>query len=174
MTTTRTKPTKLTERQRNFALLLFQNYTQRDAYLQVYNPTVKDPNVIDADASHLANHPKILQELSNLRAQLEPETIMSKQQLAKITADIAKSSQNETTRLKAGHLLAQLLGYYAPARTESKELVRFLVEYRNRDAVIPLASVPQPLLDAPRSMIVPAIEGTAIQLPERTDEPSVT
>jgi len=174
MTTTRTKPTKLTERQRNFALLLFQNYTQREAYLTVYHPNVTDPNVIDANASKLANSTKILQELSNLRAKLEPETIMSKQKLAKITAEIVRTSQNETTRLKAGHLLAQLLGYYAPAKSESHELVRFLVEYRNRDAVIPLASVPQPLLDAPRSMIVPTIEGQAIQLLARTDEPSVT
>jgi len=86
---------------------------------------------------------------------------------------IVQEAPSYSDRIKAGRELSLLFGYYAPARTESKELVKFLVEYRNRDAVIPLASVPQPLLDAPHSMIVSAIEGQAIQLPERTSEPTV-
>ena len=171
-TTTRSKPTKLTERQRNFANLLFQGSTQREAYLTIYQPqsAIED---VDAHASRLASNGKVLAELERLRAKLEPEMVMSKQQLALEMVRIVQQAPSYSDRIKAGRELSLLFGYYAPARTESRELVKFLVEYRNRDAVIPLASVPQPLLDAPHSMIVPAIEGQAIQLPARTDEPTV-
>jgi len=79
---------KLTQKQEQFALYIFQGMTQREAWKQAGYSTNYPIAHIDRDASLLANSPKILQRLQELRQKTEDASVMNvlerKQRLTEI------------------------------------------------------------------------------------------
>ena len=57
----------LTAKQKNFAQLVFQGYSQYDAYATAYNSHATR-NAVDVSASRLANNPKITLRIQELRS----------------------------------------------------------------------------------------------------------
>ena len=82
---------KLTQRQENFCLNIFQGMSQREAYIQSYKPNYAI-TTIDANASRLASNEKVLKRLSELREKAQNNKIASVIERKEILSEIARAS----------------------------------------------------------------------------------
>ena len=82
---------KLTQKQENFCLNVFQGMSQREAYIQSYKPAYAI-TTIDANASRLASNEKVLKRLSELREKAQNSKIASVIERKEILSEIARAS----------------------------------------------------------------------------------
>jgi hypothetical protein len=82
---------KLTQKQENFCLNVFQGMSQREAYIQSYKPNYAI-TTIDANASRLASNEKVLKRLSELREKAQNNKIASVIERKEILSEIARAS----------------------------------------------------------------------------------
>ena len=82
---------KLTQKQENFCLNVFQGMSQREAYIQSYKPNYAI-TTIDANASRLASNEKVLKRLSELREKAQNSKIASVIERKEILSEIARAS----------------------------------------------------------------------------------
>lgn len=83
--------TRLTQKQGQFALNIFQGMTQREAWKQAGYSVNYPIAHIDRDASLLANSPKILQRLQELREKTESAAVMNVQERKERLTEIARA-----------------------------------------------------------------------------------
>ncbi|MDD4873381.1 MAG: terminase small subunit [Dehalococcoidales bacterium] len=81
---------KLTQKQENFCLNVFQGMSQREAYIQSYKPNYAI-TTIDANASRLASNEKVLKRLSELREKAQNTKIASVTERKEILSEIARA-----------------------------------------------------------------------------------
>ena len=82
---------KLTQKQENFCLNVFQGMSQREAYIQSYKPNYAI-TTIDANASRLASNEKVLKRLTELREKAQNNKIASVIERKEILSEIARAS----------------------------------------------------------------------------------
>ena len=82
---------KLTQKQENFCLNVFQGMSQREAYIQSYKPAYAI-TTIDANASRLASNEKVLKRLTELREKAQNNKIASVIERKEILSEIARAS----------------------------------------------------------------------------------
>ena len=82
---------KLTQKQENFCLNVFQGMSQREAYIQSYKPNYAI-TTIDANASRLASNEKVLKRLSELREKAQNSKIASVIERKEILSEIARAN----------------------------------------------------------------------------------
>ena len=85
---------KLTQKQENFCLNVFQGMSQREAYIQSYKPNYAI-TTIDANASRLASNEKVLKRLSELREKAQNNKIASVIERKEILSEIARAKQTD-------------------------------------------------------------------------------
>ena len=90
---------KLTQRQENFCLNVFQGMSQREAYIQSYKPNYAI-TTIDANASRLASNEKVLKRLTELREKAQNNKIASVIERKEILSEIARA--NMTNYVEVG------------------------------------------------------------------------
>ena len=81
---------KLTQKQENFCLNVFQGMSQREAYIQSYKPNYAI-TTIDANASRLASNEKVLKRLTELREKAQNSKIASVIERKEILSEIARA-----------------------------------------------------------------------------------
>src|SRR5690554_5841988 len=82
---------KLTQKQENFCLNVFQSMSQREAYIQSYKPNYAI-TTIDANASRLASNEKVLKRLSELREKAQNSKIAFVIERKEILSEIARAN----------------------------------------------------------------------------------
>ena len=82
---------KLTQKQENFTLNLFQGMSQREAYVQAGYSDKGLPNAIDVHASELAKNSKVIVRLSQLREKAESDKVMSVTERKERLSEIARA-----------------------------------------------------------------------------------
>jgi len=80
----------LTKRQEAFALLLFQDVPQREAWGKAGYSKNMLPGVIDSNASRLAKNNKVLARLAELRSKVANKAIMNVQERQERLTEIAR------------------------------------------------------------------------------------
>lgn len=85
---------KLTQKQENFCLNVFQGMSQREAYIQSYKPNYAI-TTIDANASRLASNEKVLKRLTELREKTQNSKIASVIERKEILSEIARAKQTD-------------------------------------------------------------------------------
>ena len=90
---------KLTQKQENFCLNIFQGMSQREAYIQSYKPNYAI-TTIDANASRLASNEKVLKRLTELREKAQNNKIASVIERKEILSEIARA--NMTNYVEVG------------------------------------------------------------------------
>jgi len=83
---------KLTQKQEQFALNIFQGMTQREAWKQAGYSVNYPIAHIDRDASLLASSPKISQRLAELREEVKSAAIMNVQERMEALSEIARAN----------------------------------------------------------------------------------
>jgi len=81
---------KLTQKQENFTLNLFQGMSQREAYVQAGYSDKGLPNAIDVHASELAKNSKVIVRLSQLREKAESDKIMTVKERKERLSEISR------------------------------------------------------------------------------------
>jgi phage terminase small subunit len=81
---------RLTQKQEQFALYLFQDMPQREAYVKAGYSATMLPATIDQNASRLARNSKVLARIKELRQKAETKAIMSVQERMERLSEIAK------------------------------------------------------------------------------------
>ena len=81
---------KLTQKQENFTLNLFQGMSQREAYVQAGYSDKGLPNAIDVHASELAKNSKVTVRLSQLREKAESDKIMTVKERKERLSEISR------------------------------------------------------------------------------------
>lgn len=84
--------TRLTQKQETFALNIFKGATQREAWKEAGYSTRYPIAHIDRDASLLANSPKILQRLEELRRKTEDASVMDVLERKQVLTEIGRAS----------------------------------------------------------------------------------
>ena len=90
---------RLTQKQENFCLNVFQGMSQREAYIQSYKPNYAI-TTIDANASRLASNEKVLKRLTELREKAQNSKIASVIERKEILSEIARA--NMTNYVEVG------------------------------------------------------------------------
>jgi len=80
----------LTQKQENFAQLIFSGTKQCDAYIQVYHPTTTRRGTIDCNASIIRHSKKIIHRLNELTAAATSPLIADKQERMEILSEVAR------------------------------------------------------------------------------------
>jgi len=83
--------TRLTQKQKTFALNIFNGMTQREAWKEAGYSTRYPIAHIDRDASLLANSPKILQRLQELNKRTEDASVMGVMERKQRLTEIARA-----------------------------------------------------------------------------------
>ncbi len=84
---------KLTQKQERFATNLLQDISQREAFLQAgYSTRNRSPSAIDVDASRLANSPKILLRLAELRKEASKALVANFEERQRILTEISRGN----------------------------------------------------------------------------------
>ena len=91
--------TRLTQKQNQFALCIFQGMTQREAWKEAGYSTNYPIAHIDRDASLLANSPKIIQRLQELRQKTESAAVMNVQERKERLTEIARAKLTDFVEL---------------------------------------------------------------------------
>ena len=82
---------KLTQKQENFTLNLFQGMSQREAYVQAGYSDKGLPNAIDVHASELAKNSKVMVRLRELQDKAESDKVMSVTERKERLSEIARA-----------------------------------------------------------------------------------
>ena len=127
---------ELTQKQEQFTLNLFKGMNQRESYIDAFNPTYAIPT-IDANASILARHQKVLARLTELRQPAVDDSIATveerKQRLTEITRfQPLPESINARDRVLAISELNKMEGSYAPVKHQVAKKVIFEVIHTPR------------------------------------------
>ena len=119
---------KLTQKQENFTLNLFKGMTQREAYTNAGYSSGYAIEVLDTNASVLANSNKILLRLKELRGQTEDDTVLTvlqrKQRLTEITKKDIKAPVTAKESILAIGELNKMDHIYTEPVTENKVIVQ--------------------------------------------------
>ena len=81
----------LNVRQRRFALNIFQGMSQREAYIDAYNPT-GTIETIDANASQLISNCKVSQRVEELLGSVENQSVATVQERKEVLTDIIRGN----------------------------------------------------------------------------------
>ena len=81
---------RLTKRQEQFTLNIFSGMSQREAYAQAGYSTKYAIEILDSNASHLANSSKVLARLNELRSKVANDKIMGVQERKERLSEIAR------------------------------------------------------------------------------------
>jgi hypothetical protein len=115
-----TKQYKLTAKQEKFAQLLFQGYTQIDAWKSAYDASNMEDKTVYEAASRLANDSKIAARVEELRdpviAILQRNAVQFAQTIVETASAVDKGGPDHTNRLKASKTGLDYLGYEAPKK----------------------------------------------------------
>ncbi len=117
---------KLTVRQEHFARLLFEGYTQTDAYREAFNAYDKKPKAIHELASRLARMSKVYEYIEEMRKDARSASIMSKKELMEWHSSKLRNSPHDDEDLASGTIkktdaakeLAKLGDYYPSGKLE--------------------------------------------------------
>ena len=114
---------KLTAKMEHFAQLLFQGYSQADAYKLAYPAQARQrPGTLYPNASRLAANSNVIARLAELRAAVVAPGILDAIQRQEFWSHIICDDSKDTRdRLRASELLGKAQGDFIE-RTESKNL----------------------------------------------------
>ena len=114
---------KLTAKMEHFAQLLFQSYSQADAYKLAYPAQAKQrPGTLYPNASRLAANSNVIARLAELRAAVVAPAILDAIQRQEFWSHIICDDSKDTRdRLRASELLGKAQGDFIE-RTENKNL----------------------------------------------------
>ena len=115
--------TRLTAKMEHFAQLLFQGYSQTDAYKLAYPAqATQRPGTLYPNASRLAANSKVKARLAELRAAVVAPAILDAIQRQEFWSHIICDDSKDTRdRLRASELLGKAQGDFIE-RTENKNL----------------------------------------------------
>ena len=114
---------KLTAKMEHFAQLVFQGYSQADAYKLAYPAQVRQrPGTLYPNASRLAANSNVIARLTELRAAVIAPAILDATQRQEFWSHIICDDSKDTRdRLRASELLGKAQGDFIE-RTENKNL----------------------------------------------------
>ena len=114
---------KHTAKMEHFAQLLFQGYSQADAYKLAYSAQARQrPGTLYPNASRLADNSNVIARLAELRAAVVATTILDAIQCQEFWSHIICDDSKDTRdRLRASELLGKAQGDFIE-RTENKNL----------------------------------------------------
>ena len=102
----------LTPKQEQFVQNIVKGMSQADAYRSAYaSKNMKDKTIHEA-ASRLMNDSKISARLSELRGQLDRETIMSAQERLEWLTEVINGEEDINAKLKAVDIMNKMQGEY--------------------------------------------------------------
>ena len=103
----------LTKKQEDFAKAIVEGMNQADAYRTAYNAKNMSDNASYREASLLMNNPKVAQRISELRAELAQDTILTaRERLEWLSKLILSEEVSIGDKLKASDQMNKMQGEY--------------------------------------------------------------
>lgn len=108
----------LTSQQEAFALAVTEGKSLSDAYRAAYKADRMKAATINRRASELMADGKITARVAELRAQLAEKSVWTREQSARVLAEIAAAGEKDSDRVKAVAELNKMHGFNAPEQVE--------------------------------------------------------
>lgn len=119
----------LTKKQRDFAELILEGKTQREAYKAVYNTKSHNLKRVDKDASILARSPLVSEYIKKRQEELSQVSGITKEAMlnellyciekTKNATDKKYAAQNIQALNKSIEIISRMMGYNEPERVEN-------------------------------------------------------